>query len=122
MSEVQAPGLLLQAYKEAIGVQGESNAAGIAIAMSGAVMAAKAELRAHYDSDLPAIYMPVGRHPIFVLFASKLHDLADLGVSYDTRYGMAYDHAIRVADGRYVLGTDECRDALRAYFDAYGNS
>jgi hypothetical protein len=41
----------------------------------------------------------VCRHPIFCLWASKLHDLAGMGLSDTDRYGQAYRACLELAEG-----------------------
>jgi hypothetical protein len=41
----------------------------------------------------------VRRHPIFCLWASKLHDLAGMGLSDTDRYGEAYEACKELAKG-----------------------
>jgi hypothetical protein len=41
----------------------------------------------------------VCRHPIFCLWASKLHELAGMGLSDTERYGQAYQACRELAEG-----------------------
>lgn len=54
-------------------------------------------------------------HPLSVLVASKLHDLAGLGVGDTFRYGLAYDLARRVTSGNLVVTDPKYTAALRKY-------
>jgi hypothetical protein len=59
-------------------------------------------------------------HPISVLYASKLHDLACLGLSCPSRFALAYNFASAVKARLWEVGSAEHYQALENYYIAFG--
>lgn len=82
---------LQELAKEAIMVQDASNILGVTNGMAEAVR----EIRENgvFATD------DIARHPITQMWASKVHDLAGMGLSNSDRYGKAYDACKKLAAG-----------------------
>lgn len=87
---------LQQMAREAIQVQDACNPLGL----SKGYAAMLTELRARLAADgQPAGTRDLCDHPVNRLWASKLHDLAGMGMSDTERYGQAYDACKALAEG-----------------------
>jgi hypothetical protein len=85
---------LKQLAAEAIQVQNACNPLGLTKSFA----ATTQELRDRLSADgLPSGTDDIKGHPIFRLWASKLHDLASMGLSDTDRYGEAYHACLTLA-------------------------
>jgi hypothetical protein len=50
-------------------------------------------------TNQPSDTASIRSHPVFRLWASKMHDIAGLGLSDTDRYGEAYDACTKMAEG-----------------------
>ncbi len=80
---------LQQLAQEAIDVQNACNPLGLTNSLAKAAL----ELRDLLGLDTGALCV----HPVFRLWASKLHDLARMGLSNTDRYGESYDACLEMA-------------------------
>lgn len=89
---------LQQLAQEAINVQNACNPLGL----SAGFARATTEVRGYCNST-----DELCRHPIFQLWASKMHDLAGMGISDSDAYCKAYDACAAIAYGTKSEPTDD---------------
>jgi hypothetical protein len=81
------PRPLKQLAEEALVIQDACNPLGLTKGFAQATQELADALRA---SNQPSDTRAICRHPVFRLWASKLHDLAGMGLSDTERFGEAY--------------------------------
>ena len=82
---------------EAIAIQDACNPLGV----SNAYAVALADLRKALDRQcLPSDTKALCLHPINGLWASKIHDLAGMGLSNTDSYSIAYEECKKLAEGK----------------------
>jgi len=82
--------------REAILVQDACNPLGLTKSFAKVTQELAGWLSAHAQGGTDAIC----NHPVFRLWASKLHDLARMGLSDTERYGRAYSECRKLAGER----------------------
>jgi hypothetical protein len=89
------PRTLKQLAEEAVAIQDACNPLGLTKGFAQATQELADSLRA---SNQPSDTRAICQHPIFRLWASKLHDLAGMGLSDLSRYTEAYDGCKELAE------------------------